>query len=394
MTAARAVPASSYNEPIVKPEPPQYAEFETGKKAGGDDLPAMPSWDGAGSKKVSLEEEAVELEQLKKPETFQNAPLMGAGSMSGPASPHPVSPMYGNSPYGAPSQNGSGYMTAGRGGADAYAMSAIGQQQAYNTPGNNGSNRQMSRDNVNQSYNQGYGNSGYGDQGYDNQGYVGQGAQGYGDQGYGAAGAAAGAAAMGQGGRTPYQDYNNGGYRRGPPVDQAYPQSRTPRPYDEYGRSMSPRTGTPRTGTPGGGYGRPPPRGSPAPPNAPYANPDRTRSPAPQQGGYGYDQRSNTPNSYARQQPQAPSRQYSSDSTQPLTRQPPQRQYTEASYHQGAPSYEQEPEQSQSPIANSGGFDFSSGYARPPGSTSTPPPQQTNGGGAAYPGYRTYKPQE
>lgn len=414
MTAARAVPASSYDNPIAKPEPPQYAEFETGKKTGGDELPAMPSWEGAGSKKVAYEAEAVELEQLKKPEAFQNAPLLGSTAASAPVSPNPASPVHGNSPYGAPSQNGSsGYMPASRG-ADPYALNAMGQQGqqgqqlGYNNYGNGNGNSgygQMSRDNVNQGYDQGYGSAGYGASAYGNQTY---GNQGYGGQGYGTAAVAA--ASMGQGKGTPHQDYNNGGYRRGPPVDQAYPQSRTPRPYDEYGRSVTPRTGTPRTGTPGGGYGRPPPRGSPAPPNAPYGNPDRIRSPAPQQGGYGYDQRSNTPNSYGRQYPSAPSRQYSSDSPQPMprqppqrsftdlaqpqTRQPPQRSFTDAQYHQGAPSYQQDPEEPQSPITNSGGFDFTSGFSRPQDSTPSPPPQQANGGGSAYPGYRAYKPQQ
>ncbi|KAK9421064.1 hypothetical protein SUNI508_06209 [Seiridium unicorne] len=399
MTAARAVPASSYDTPIAKPEPPQYAEFETGKKTGGDELPAMPSWEGAGSKKVALEEEAVELEQLKKPEIAQNAPLMAPGSMSSPASPNPMS-MRGNSPYGAPGQNMSnGYMPATRGVADPYAMNGMGQQQqqqqqqqGYNNYGSNGYG-QMSRDNVNQGYDQGYGNSAYGNQAYDNQGY---GNQAYGEQSYGAAATAA-AAPMGQGRRTPHQDYNNAGYRRGP-TDQGYPQSRTPRPYDEYGRSMTPRTGTPRSGTPGSGYGRPPPRRSPAPPNAPYGNPDRMRSPAPQQAGqqagYGYDQRSNTSNGYGRQYPPVPSRQYSSDSAQPLTRPEQERQYTDTSYQQATPSYQQEPAEAQSPISNSGGFDFTSGYSRPQTSSSSPPPQQATGGGSAYPGYRAYKPQQ
>ncbi|KAK2768917.1 fibroin-3-like protein [Colletotrichum kahawae] len=40
--------------------PPQYAEFDVSKSGGkedGDALPAMPSWEGAGSKKVAVEEE-------------------------------------------------------------------------------------------------------------------------------------------------------------------------------------------------------------------------------------------------------------------------------------------------------------------------------------------------
>ncbi|KAH8197940.1 hypothetical protein TruAng_007890 [Truncatella angustata] len=404
MTAAHAVPASTYDKPIAKPEPPQYAEFETSKKGGGDELPAMPSWEGGNSKKVAIED-AVELEQLKKPETAQNAPLMGPGAMSLPASPNPGSQMRGNSPYGAPSQNTSGYMTPARSATDPYAMSGMGQQpptrsntdpygrggagqqQAYNNYANNGYG-QMSRDNVSQGYDQGYGNSGYSNQGYENQGYN--------DQSFGAAAAAT---SMGQGRRTPHQDYNNSGYR-GATGGQGFPQTRTPRPYDEYGRSMTPATGPSRSNTPGNGYGRPPQGRSPAPPNAPYGNPDRMRSPAPQQTGYDYDHRSNTPNSYGRQYPAAPSRQYSSDSARPLVRAEPDRQYTDASYHHGAPSYQQEPEEPQSPIVNTAGFDFTSGYSRSQAIDASqtpqppPPPQQANGGGSAYPGYRAYKPQQ
>ncbi|KAI1859773.1 hypothetical protein JX265_010222 [Neoarthrinium moseri] len=369
MTAAHSVP--HFDGAVAKPEPPQYAEFETGKKAGGDELPAMPSWEGANSKKVLLEEEdAVELEQLKKPEASQNAPLMAPGSMSHPSSPNP-----GNSPYGAP----------------------VSQQQG-SYYGNNGYG-QMSRDNVSQGYDQNYGASGYGNQGY--------GAPGYGAAA-GAMGAMGAAGAMGQQRtRTPHQDYNNGGgYGRGP-MDQGYPQSRTPRPYDEYSRS-----GTPRSGTPGGGaYGRPPPGRSPAPPNGPYGNPGRMQSPAPSQRGYGYPQRSHTQDSYnamranaqdnyapqrsytqdgyGRQLAANPQRQYSSDSTVPLTRPETGRQYSDA-------SFQQEPVQPSSPIQNSGGFDFTSGYSRSTPDIAprpSPPPQQANGGGAAYPGYRAYKPQ-
>ncbi|EMR72523.1 putative fibroin-3-like protein [Eutypa lata UCREL1] len=53
----------------AKAEPPQYAVFDDGPKKDADSLPAMPSWEDAGSKKVLLEEEdSVEMEPLKKPE--------------------------------------------------------------------------------------------------------------------------------------------------------------------------------------------------------------------------------------------------------------------------------------------------------------------------------------
>ena len=75
-----------------KSSPPQYAEFDVSKKGGEDALPAMPSWESSKSQKVLLEDEGVELEQLKKnpaAHTSQtNVPLMAGGAGSaGPASP-------------------------------------------------------------------------------------------------------------------------------------------------------------------------------------------------------------------------------------------------------------------------------------------------------------------
>lgn len=424
MTAARAVPAStfdhSYDKPIAKPDPPMYAEFETGKKGGGDELPAMPEWEASSSKKVAMDD-AVELEQLKKPEIAQNAPLMAPGAMSPAPSPNPSSPMHGNSPYGAPAMNGSGYMTPARSATYPYGADPNAQQQGYNQ-GNygNGGYGQMQRSNTAQTYDQSYGNQGYGNQGYnnnqgygnqgydnqeygaqahDNQGYGAQGAydtQGYGNHGYGAGAAAAAAAAaagpMAQGRRTPAQEYGN--YRRGT-ADQAYPQSRTPRPYEDssYGRSVTPRIGTPRSNTPGNGYRQPPRHQSPGPQNMPYGNIERTQSPALQQDAYGMD-RSNTPNSYGRRNPPAPVRQYSAAASQPMRHPEPERSYTEPSYGQSTSAYQPEPASPTSPITNSGGFDFTSGYSRPQNSGTSTPVQQPAAGGSAYPGYRAYKPQQ
>ncbi|KAL5614573.1 hypothetical protein BROUX41_004676 [Berkeleyomyces rouxiae] len=50
--------------------PPQYAEFDVAKKSGNEDaLPAMPTWDDAGTKKISLDngQGGVEMDQLNKP---------------------------------------------------------------------------------------------------------------------------------------------------------------------------------------------------------------------------------------------------------------------------------------------------------------------------------------
>ncbi|KAJ4400055.1 hypothetical protein N0V85_005862 [Neurospora sp. IMI 360204] len=124
-------PAPSYSEPSynTKASEPQYAVFEVDKKRQtiGDSLPAMPEWEGTGSKKVLVEEEAVELDQLKKPEekTAQSASAgagAGAAVMSGAAAaipaagpgrgttPRPSPPPGGQqSPYGVPAGNNGFY---------------------------------------------------------------------------------------------------------------------------------------------------------------------------------------------------------------------------------------------------------------------------------------------
>lgn len=386
--APTMVPAAAPS--YAKAEPPQYAEFESGKKGGGDELPQMPSWEGASSKQVLIEEDAVELEPMKKPDTMQNAGLMAARGVSQGG----VSPASGNNPYGPPSQAG----------PNMYGMNGNGGGQVYNGAYNNGSYGQASRENMNQ----GYGNQHYGAQ---------SGAQGY-DQGYGMpAGAAAAAGVMGPGRRTPHQDYNNGGYGQ-EPMNQGYPQSQTP--YNDYSRSITPSNAA---------YGAAPPSRQATPQgNGPYGSPNRMRTPAPQQsgggfndprgfnqggygapdqrmraspaplqqqeqpggygqgggyGGYGgYGERTQTPNSYAHQQPgPGPRRQNTYDVAPQTARAPPQRSYTDV-----PPPV--------SPIQNTGGFDFISGYSRTADGASPPPlqaPQAANGG-TAYPGYRAYKP--
>ncbi|KAI0009773.1 hypothetical protein F4779DRAFT_580666 [Xylariaceae sp. FL0662B] len=368
-----------------KPAVPQYAEFPSSDKKDADSLPAMPSWEDAGSKKVLVEEESVELEPLKKPESTQNASLNAANIPQSTIPNSPINRSPNRSPYGQPGgQVGpNGYMAAKRAETDPYG-------KGYNSYDNSGYG-QTTRDNLNQSYgSQGYEDSNYGAQGYGHQGY---GDQGYGSQGYGVA---AGAMAGAMGRQTPQQGYNNG-YGSRSATNQGYPQSRTPKPYnDEYGRS-----GTPGSYSAGSGY-RPPPSnngygnptrmGSPGPQAGyGYGNPSRMRSPAPQVG-FEYPPRSQTqtPNSYNRQYSPAPSRQYSNDSTRPLAGPPPEREQSERT-----PPV--------SPLKNTAGFDFSSGYSRPGSSPSSPTVQaptaqaaqttQTANGGTAYPGYRAYKPQ-
>lgn len=95
--------------------PPQYAEFDMSKKGGEDSLPHMPSWDNAGSRKVRVEEEAVEMSNMKKSPTLD----LNNGRMATP-SPGPVSPMSPGmtpggashrGPYGAVPGSSSGHMS-------------------------------------------------------------------------------------------------------------------------------------------------------------------------------------------------------------------------------------------------------------------------------------------
>ncbi|KUI63281.1 hypothetical protein VP1G_10432 [Cytospora mali] len=113
--SAGAIPPS---RPAAKgADPPQYASFDTSKKEEGEDsLPAMPTWEDSESKKVVLEEEVVELQQLKKPETNgQGQPLMNGMSPSpspGPNTPNGPGP---RSPYGPQGNQAAanGYMGPG-----------------------------------------------------------------------------------------------------------------------------------------------------------------------------------------------------------------------------------------------------------------------------------------
>ncbi|TDZ27145.1 hypothetical protein C8035_v012021 [Colletotrichum spinosum] len=356
------------------PAPPQYAEFEVNKSrsnpADADALPAMPSWEGAGSKKVAIEEE-VELEQMKKPAASPNAPnapLMAPNAMS-----HPNSPMPGDrSVFGQQSQAGSsGYFANGNVATDPYAVNG----QGYNN------------------YDNGYGQS----------------SSSLGVDQYGAAAVAgaAGGMAMGQGRRTPHQGYNNG---YGPQRGQTHPAPRQEldagfNGYEQsgYGIGQPPRNGPspaarsftappPRNGpspAPAGYRRSPGPpndyRGSPAPPN------DYRRSPAPP-NDYGYDQQDQYANdNYSRQQYGGASRQYSSESTRPLAQ--PQRSFT-------VDNPPLSPD-----LQNSGGFDFQSGFSRPQqynynrgpsgGASQHAEPEEQRppqSSGGTYPGYKAYQP--
>lgn len=123
--------------------------------------------------------------------------------------------------------------------------------------------------------------------------------------------------------------------------------------------------GRPPRGSPGPrndeGYGRPPPQSprenmnrsySPAPPRQFTPGPERRFSPGPE--------RQRTPGPLALSKPVPP---------------------PSNSFGQSSPP--------RSPITNNAGFDFTSGYSRPPGGQSPPAQSPTT---AAYPGQRTYQP--
>lgn len=390
----------------TKPEPPQYAEFDVGSKKDADLLPPMPSWEDASSKKVLVEEDSVELEPIKKkPEdaqTFQmdavnasqatipNARSPGArgpygppGGNSGPngymaaANVNPYADPYGSSgqapqagnPYGPPpvSNRSNAYMAAAGPNANPYALSrqGSGTRSPYAPHGSQGPNGYMAAGNTDmnsyESNDQGYNSYNAASYGQVFQEYADQ------DQGYAATGA------MGQGQQAPHQGYNNATYHAGQ-MGQGYPQSRTPGPYNDEparGGTQGPYGTGPGRGTPAnsGGIVGPPRVASPAvqagygydgfdrrpspEPNGAYGYDDVNRRPSPgPDAPYGYDQRSNTPGTN-------------------------HRPYPVASY----------PDVPTSPIQNSGGFDFTSGYSRP-----TSPREQTTTGVNAYPGYRAYKP--
>ncbi|KAL2756292.1 hypothetical protein ACRALDRAFT_2027856 [Sodiomyces alcalophilus JCM 7366] len=375
--------------------PPQYAEFDVSKKGDADALPAMPTWEGAGSKKVSLEEEAVELETMNKPQAGQSATntQQNLPGTAGPASP--MSPGDGRSPYGYgpahgqvpghPHDGSNGYMAGPGRSPDPYA-------DPY---GQNG---------------QGYGQPGY-DYGH-NDPYGQQPSSAYGPGP--TYGAAAPGAAMSQGRGTPHQD-GNGGF--GAPSGQAYhghEPSRSPPPnhnaaYDQpygqdgYGQDAyrQPAYGQDGYGQDGYGAGvargptphRSPPLNSPGSGPNGYAHPTRsTPSPAPQgyrrspgpQADFGYD---NPNDAYGRQDT------YGGDA------------YGQASYPQdgqrqhSADAGRQLAGPTSPGLQNNGGFDFSSGYSRPQpqyeyddhGQVSQQRPPPSSGSETGYPGHKTYQ---
>lgn len=269
----------------AKAEPPQYASFDVSKKDEGEDsLPAMPTWGDSESKKIGMEAEAVELQQLK-PE----APLMSG--MSPAATPGAGTPVQGVSPYGPPGSQAasSGYLGAGGAaapGAGPYNnMPGQGYDQVHNAYGQSTTSfgTEQSWGVTGGPVGQGYGQSypqqaGHGQNAYTQE----PGDMQYGDQQsvfneYGSAGAA------------------NQGYGRPPPARSMTGGSN---PSMMPARSMTGGSNPPmmpvRSLTGGSNPGGYPDRsrGSPAPQQGQFASdrnfdsriaPTRTYSPAPQQ---------------------------------------------------------------------------------------------------------------
>ncbi|KAH6650644.1 hypothetical protein F5144DRAFT_55014 [Chaetomium tenue] len=366
---------------------PQFAEFDAGGKKDDDSLPQMPEWESAERKKVYLEEEAVEMNALKKPEAGgQAAGAALAGGAAGAISPHGSRSPVNRSPYGPPGGNNGFFAASAINNNDPYSQGAPAYNQpgmAYNEPNSGygmagaamGPGRRSPQA-FNNGYNDGH-NNGYG-RTHD---YPDPGAQGSYDN-YGGAPH-----------QQPYDNYDsqsNQGYgiarHQTPhamdPSPYGADQRRSPAPQGPYGADSR------RSPAPRGPYGAGGARHSPVPQGAgaydtPYlgggGGPDPRRSPTPQQQA-GFETNSN-PYGGARA--------------------PPQRQYSNNSgMHSPAVS-------SPTPLRNDAGFDFTSGYSRPQGpiaTTTSPvnaggyrqpspsPPAELGGGAGGYPGYKPYQP--
>lgn len=376
--------------------PPQYAEFDSKKKGAEDSLPVMPSWEGSSSRKVMLEEESVEMDDLKKkaPSPDQHMHSM-AGAPSDRMAPMPRAA---NNPYGNSQAGSSGYMTPrGQQPANPYS----GQEQGYD-------------------YNANRLSDGYGlDQPYDAPAPVALAAaprgrqspapryNGYGQpqvgQGYGQmqagtheldAGNSYGHSAQGYGMRSP----GDNGTRSPAPYGMDPRMRNSPGPSDNGTRSPAPYGMDPRMRNspgPGDNY-----NGTRSP--APYGMDPRMRnSPGP---GQSQGVRRGTPgprNDFpqaesARGSP-APQNDYGFAPPRHHTPKPvPYRSYSPAIERQQTPVTVPAPQSPKSPITNNAGFDFTSGYSRPQTQDANhdrrPSESQEPEGKEAYPGYKPYQP--
>lgn len=391
MQAPASLALSAAKQPAF--EPPQYAEFDVSKKANDDALPQMPSWEGAGSKKVKLDDDEVELSQLKKtPSPHLSQPRLA------PPSTGPTSPM-GHEQHGP-------YGDAGHGQRSPYADAGHGQRSPYADPraGPYGDPR-AGRHAQGQGHHQpGHGadvyakhESGFGlDEPYDdpmNMGLAHQRArpaQDYANPFPNQPFAPPLAVATGQGRQSPAPGrprYANQGYSEMPE-----PEPTRRGGYDQQYSSPAPNGyGMPRQGTGGSAPDAHAMRRQGTGGNAPDAHAMRRHATGESLSNmasrqpYGADP-------YSTRNSPGPRRTPAPQGDGPYAQHPPRSpQFARDPGHGARYAFDQSPPRS--PIRNNAGFDFTSGYARPgtaDGRRAEPVPSPTRE--AAYPGYKPYSP--
>jgi hypothetical protein len=410
-------------------DPPQYATFDVSKKDEGEDsLPAMPTWGESEDKRLEAEADAVELRNIRKPDNPPNQPLLSGMSPAG--TPGATTPMgqNGRSPYGpqGPQAAASGYMGAGPA-AGAYDPMRTGYEQSqasfhtgqsWGVTGGQDYGQMPGPSPTEYGYNTSPAHTPL----YDEHGAYSE---------YGMPGNAPG--------QPPVDQYGMAGAqpeRRGPPRGAVGAVGGGPGPRASPAPRGSP--GPPQQqqqqhdfgpqhdlGFGGGQFDAPPRTYSPAPVQRTFspAPPPRTFSPNPQQQHHQFSagpQRQFSADSgpttggrrpmpprgppyrqFSADSAPNPQRQYSSPSPRPLAgdghgprpgpggRGPPRRQYT------ADPG---PPPSSPGPM-NNGGFDFESGFSRPPrANTFDNSYNGSSNAGAhsddtsAYPGYKPYQP--
>jgi hypothetical protein len=418
------VPATAAAQPPPSAKVPdfaQYATFDSGGKKNEDALPQMPSWEGAEAKKVYLEEEAVEMNALKKPEA--SGQTAGITAMGGAVSPTGARSPANRSPYGPPGAGpgANGFFAASAVENDPYAQGA----PAYNQPGTAytepeqgygmavagmGPGRRSPQTHNNGGYNDPYNNTANGNYGQTHD-YPDPGRQGSYDN-YGAAAP---------------QPYDNNTYDNYPPQGAAYGASRHQTPHNEMDATPYLADSRRSPALTQGPYG-PDARRSPGPPQpGRYGSPnygDARRSPGPAQGqGQGpYGDARRSPGPGAAYGGPSPSSSSANRTPAPYgaPRAPPRRQYTNGSSISNSDNNNNNMHMHSStpgpaPLrSDAGGVDVTSGYSRPPGpgpATATSPVgvgggyRQTSPGPAelhgsehgqqqqgGYPGYKAYSP--
>lgn len=434
-----AAAAVAPKQPVF--EPPQYAEFDMSKKGGEDALPHMPSWEGAGSKKVMLGEEEVEMNNLKKSPTSNPAQPPLATPSAGPVSPMTMEP---HSPYGPPRASPNGYMPNQSQQSLVHGQLSRGQSQqslghGQLSPGQSQQNlgAYASRDHPGyNNYNANRESNGFGlDQPYDDPAAIMDTheqhppTQNYMNNSQNQPYAPPVLAELGPGRQSPGPGRN--GYGQNDHMNQVFAEmpaepvqplhhgqqspQEAPNGYgvgrQATGDNMPEGYGMRRRGTgdSGAAVGNRPPygmdprmRNSPGPRRTPGPRGDNPygqsprASPAPREPGYGQPgygpPRDQVNRTYSpaperhfspapeRQRSPAPGPQWTADHRPPPLTRPPQ---NSAAFAQSPP---------QSPITNNSGFDFTSGYARPTNNDRRPSESRQSPTKEAYPGYKPYQP--